>query len=229
MNEAMTGVSAINNDFHPSATDTTKKAVAKDKDLFLTMLVAQLKNQDPLSPLDATEYVSQIATFTQVEQLTSMNEQMGDLKGLFASSLTRLDLGYIGMEVESKLNSFSYKSGDTEFRYATAGAETVEIQIIDATGEVVRKIDGSSGGGEQAFVWDGKTNVGGQAEQGDYKVVIKALDANGNEVGSVLSMKGIVSEVITEHGLSILVYENGTNVESTSVVAVKKPLMSGAV
>lgn len=220
MTDTIAPLSSISN----QATDVasaTKNAHSKDYDMFLKMLVAQMKNQDPLSPMDPTEYVSQIATFTQVEQLTSMNTKMDGLYNSVGATLARMDMGYIGKEVESKLDVFSFKGGETEFRYVTAGSENVEIQILNVAGDVIRTENGVAGDGEHIFKWDGRDDSGAVVSEASYKIQLKAMDADGNDVPSLVSMRGIIDEVITENGVSILVYENGTSVDSSSVVSVK--------
>lgn len=221
-------IDAINN--VPSITTqganmvSNEDAVSQDKDMFLKLMIAQIRNQDPLQPMDPTEYVSQLATFSQLEQQTETNKQLASIGGIVAAVMSRADLSYIGMDVEAKLDVFTFDGKQIDFRYVTAGADKVEIAIIDDKGQVVRTVEGENASGEQEFSWDGRGDDGQQVADGNYRISINAFDADGVPVQSVVSMRGIVKEVITENGVSVLVYENGTAVDSNTVVAARKPL-----
>lgn len=203
-------------------------ASSKDYNMFLRLLTTQMKNQDPTAPVDATEFVSQIATFTQVEQLTQINSGVSELSKLFTGSLARLDLGYVGMEVEAKVDVFKFDGNPVDFRYVTNGAETVEISVVDVTGNKIRTVDGDATSGEQKFVWDGLNDDGSIAPQGQYRLEVVAKDAAGKQLDAVTSMRGLVEEVVTEAGVSILVYTNGTAVDSSMVVGARKPMVTAS-
>lgn len=204
---------------------TTSTKVDDDKNMFLKLMIAQIKNQDPLQPMDPTQYVSQLATFSQLEQQTETNKQLATVSSAVSAVMSRADLSYIGMDVESKLDIFAYKGNSTDFRYVTSGSDKVEIVISNDKGEAIRTVEGSAESGEQEFTWDGRDDNGELVANGNYKIAIKAVDSSGSAVQSVVSMRGIIKEVITENGVSVLVYENGTAVDSDMVVAARKPLI----
>lgn len=221
--EAISQIPSITN--HGSTHMSDQAAVDKDKDMFLKLMIAQIRNQDPLQPMDPTQYVSQLATFSQLEQQTQGNKILGSINGLMSSAMSRADLSYIGMDVESKLDVFSFKGNPTDFRYVSVGADKVEIVITDDQGQVVRTVEGKKESGEQEFTWDGRGDDGQIVAAGNYKIKLNAVDGDNRPVQSVVSMRGVVKEVITENGVSVLVYENGTAVDSNMVVAARKPLM----
>jgi len=220
--DAISQVPSITN--QGSSTVTDNMADNKDKDMFLKLMIAQIRNQDPLQPMDPTEYVSQLATFSQLEQQTETNKQLSSMSGIMSSVMSRADLSYIGMDVEAKLDVFAFKGAPTDFRYVTVGADKVEIVVIDENGDAVRTVEGSNTSGEQEFTWDGRGDDGQIVANGNYKININAVDGDGAPVQSVVSMRGVVKEVITENGVSVLVYENGTAVDSNRVVAARRPL-----
>jgi len=203
-------------------------ANSKDSEMFLKLLTAQLKNQDPTNPADATEYVAQIATFTQVEQLVQMNAGIGGLKAMLSAALGRLDMSYVGREVEAKVGEFLFDGSDVPFTYVSAGATEVEISVVDQAGETVFTAEGDPASGEHSFVWDGRTDGGSAAPAGPYRIVVKARNAEGADVDSVVSIKGVVDEVITENGASLLVLKNGTAFDSSAVVGVRNALADAA-
>lgn len=220
MTEAVNGVAGIS---EAARTDQNPAAakMGKEYEMFMKLLVAQMKNQDPLSPMDATEYVSQLATFSQVEQLTSVNAKLDGMSSVMVSGMARLDIGYIGKKVEAKISDFKADGNPVEFRYVTDGADSVQIVITDPDGNVVSETTGDASAGEQEFTWDSRNTSGDLVESGSYSIEVKGLDENGESVGSVVSMSGLVSEIITENGLSVLVYKNGTTVDSSDVVAIQ--------
>lgn len=220
--DAITQISSITSQGTAASTNTQ---VDDDKNMFLKLMIAQLKNQDPLEPVDPTQYVSQLATFSQLEQQTETNKQLATVSSSISAVMSRADLSYIGMDVEAKLDIFAYKGNPTDFRYVTSGSDKVEIVITNEKGETVRTVEGSVESGEQEFTWDGRGDNGQLVDNGNYKIAIKAVDADGNAVQSVVSMRGVIKEVITENGVSVLVYENGTAVDSDMVVAARKPLV----
>jgi len=221
--DAISQIPSITNQGSTSVSD--RAAIDKDKDMFLKLMIAQIRNQDPLQPMDPTQYVSQLATFSQLEQQTETNKQLASMSGVMSAVMSRADLSYIGMDVEAKLDVFAFKGNPTDFRYVTVASDKVEIVISNDKGEVVRTVEGSAENGEQEFTWDGRGDDGQLVANGNYKIKIKAVDGDGKDVQSVVSMRGVVKEVITENGVSVLVYENGTAVDSDMVVAARKPLM----
>lgn len=223
MTDAVDNVPSITNQGSNAISD--KQGVDKDKDMFLKLMIAQIRHQDPLQPMDPTQYVSQLATFSQLEQQTATNKQLQAIGSAMGAVMSRADLSYIGMDVEAKLDVFKFNGKPTDFRYVTVGADKVEIVISNEKGEVVRTIEGNAGAGEQELTWDGRGDDGQLVENGVFKVKINAVDGDNKEVQSVVSMRGVVKEVITENGVSVLVYENGTAVDSDMVVAARKPLV----
>lgn len=198
-------------------------ANSRDSEMFLKLLTTQLRNQDPTNPADATEYVAQIATFTQVEQLVQMNSGMSALQALLSSALGRLDLSYVGREVEAKVSEFRFDGDSVSFTYASAGAAEVEIVVLDRTGTAVFSMEGDPEAGEHSFEWDGRGDDGTVLPAGSYRIEARAKDASGRFADAVVSIRGVVDEVITENGASLLVLGNGTTVDSSMVVAARNP------
>lgn len=152
------------------------------KDDFLMLLVAQLQNQDPLSPSDPTEFTAQLAQFSSLEQLTSVNENLAqmiqdsnnsqELEQLSAFSL-------IGRQVEMQGPTFEYSGSPVGFGYTLdKNASAVSVHIVDANDQVVAVLpEASALAGSHDYVWDGTTLNGEQAAAGEYHVVIERTDA----------------------------------------------------
>src|SRR3546814_10358359 len=106
---------------------------ATDYETFLRLLTAQLRHQDPLSPADPTQFVSQLATFTQVEQSLLTNQQLGDMLSTLRASETTEAMSFMGRTVEAPMDSIRLAGEDVGFAYAVdSAAEKVTMVIKDA-------------------------------------------------------------------------------------------------
>ncbi|MFQ5587614.1 MAG: flagellar hook assembly protein FlgD [Nitrospiria bacterium] len=193
------------------------------KDVFLRLLTTQLKHQDPLEPMDGTEFVTQLAQFTQLEQTTSMNERLQEL----VEGNTALNhygvTGLIGKEVKVAGGAVSLaEGGSSELSYRLEGdANDVTIQVSDAAGGIVRSLTaGQQGSGMQSLHWDGRDQNGNALPAGTYQFEISARDADGGPVLSQQYSQGIVSRVRYEEGVSYLMV-NGEKVPAANVLSVK--------
>ena len=172
------------------------------KDDFLRLLVAQLRNQDPLSPASNQEFVAQLAQFSSLEQLMEMNKSMDsnlEMNGFVANSVNNsIASTFIGKEVRAVGNQVHlYEDGDTEIRFSQemASASTV-VKIYDAEGTYVRSLNlGARPGGGQALEWDGKDDSGERLPEGTYYIETLASDYEGNSIAAVSFMIGMVTGV----------------------------------
>src|SRR6185295_7764556 len=142
-----------------SSTGSTSDAAAKattDYNSFLTLLTAQLKFQDPLAPLDATQFVSQLSQFSSVEQAIVSNQKLDTIiKSLGANSMMA-DVGLIGHKVELAGNAVELNNGNASLTYSLANdAAQAGVVIRDASGNIVRSMAVDNGAGEHSLTWDG--------------------------------------------------------------------------
>lgn len=184
------------------AAATAKPVLGADFNMFLKLLTTQMQNQDPLSPMDSTQYTQQLAQYSQVEQTV---QQTGTLKDILARLSTQ-DMsqaaGFIGKDAVFSLAvsglgarpaSWSY----TADRAMTSGTAT----ITDAAGATVfTQVLGSSGT-SGAFGWDGTRADGTQAANGAYTLAIKGVDAAGTPVTATISSTGVVDDVTAKNGV----------------------------
>ena len=193
------------------------------KEAFLLLLTTQLKYQDPLAPLGSTEFVTQLAQFSQLEQMTGANERLDTLVTGNTSLNNYGATSLIGKEVKVTGGSFPFSNdGDSELSYKLEGdAKEVRLEIVDLNGKVVRFLDvGSQGEGLQTVLWDGKDFDGKTLPSGEYRFNISATDSEGETVLSDRFSTGIVTGVLYEDGSPYLIV-NGDKIPAGSVVAVK--------
>ncbi len=197
---------------------TTSKTKSLGKDDFLKMLVAQLKNQDPLKPMDGTEFASQLAQFSSLEQLTNMNTQLENL-GLYQTTMNNTQaVNLLGKVVSvNQGNQFQVDGATAEFGYnLPADAAQVSIRILDASGREVDRIDaGKQTAGLQNVTWNRGNNSTGM-----YSYQVNAFDAGGNAVEVETRMTGKVTAVQYKDN-AIYLTVNNQEVAFSDVVAVK--------
>ncbi len=192
------------------------------QDVFLRLLTTQLKHQDPLEPMNGTEFVAQLAQFTQLEQTTGMNQRLQELvDGNVALNQFGVT-GLIGKEVkvEGDLVMWS-ENGAVDLPYLLdAEAAEVVVQISNRNGQIVRTLrPGSQAAGLQSLSWDGRDQDGNALTSGEYLFEVAAKNIEGEAVGVVQYSQGEVSRVSYEEGISYLVV-NGQKVPASQIVSV---------
>ncbi|MCA9221534.1 MAG: flagellar hook assembly protein FlgD, partial [Planctomycetales bacterium] len=160
---AVTDITSAENLTNPvlSKTDSSRNKLAKDLDSFLTLLTSQLKNQDPLSPMDSTEFTNQLVSFAQVEQQINANENLTSLIDLTQQSITTNATNYIGKTIEALSKSFPLQQGSSKIAYGLADdAANATLLIRNEAGDIVYSAVADKSKGVHAFEWDGKDTYG---------------------------------------------------------------------
>ena len=178
--------SATNSVIPSSAAAAANEVV--DKNEFITLLVTQLKNQDPLNPMANEEFAVQLAQFTQVEQLIGINEKLENEQ---ASSDFSSMASYLGHEVvlDSDIVSVDNSEGGQISFDLRNDAEAVTVQLTDSAGIVREEVElGPMSAGKQSAVLSGLTT-----SSGEFNAVIKAVAADGTAFETKGNISGIVS------------------------------------
>ncbi len=200
---------------------TTKEEDVLGRDTFLTMLVAQLKNQDPLNPMDGTDFSAQLAEFSQLEQLMNLNDSMKELTTAFTSQSDLDATSYIGKEVSGKVDNIDVSGGIVTGGYFNLSqAGDVKVTIYDSEGKQVRTIfEGQKGAGPSSFSWDGKDSAGNRMPDGSYTYSVSVNSGFGyTDVANAVT--GKVEGVVYNEGKPYLVVE-GALVNPESLLSVK--------
>ncbi|MFA5592499.1 MAG: flagellar hook capping FlgD N-terminal domain-containing protein [Micavibrio sp.] len=184
-------------------TATAGVKLAEDFQQFLTLLTTQLQNQDPLSPMDSTEFTNQLVQFSQVEQQINMNQKMDNLVSLQLASISTVALGYVGMDISYLSAEMNY-DGTTpvDVNYALASeAVTSRINIYNEEGTLVYSHDAPKNVGTNKFTWNGTSTGGAPLEPGTYSVKIDALDKDGKVIENSTVVSGNVRGIETQNGV----------------------------
>jgi flagellar basal-body rod modification protein FlgD len=164
-----------------SVADATKEAA----DRFLTLLVTQLRNQDPLNPLDNAQVTTQLAQISTVSGINKLNDTVAALATSFTAAQYLQAAGLVGREVVVAGDKLALSEGKGGFGMAIAkDADTVQVTIKDAAGVIVRTIDlGAQKSGIRTFEWDGKDATGKALPDGEYRIAVTAT-AKGEPVAT---------------------------------------------
>jgi flagellar basal-body rod modification protein FlgD len=207
-------IDSINQTAGVGTSSQTGAAAAQDimgKEDFLTLLVAQLQNQDPLNPDEPTEFTAQLAQFSSLEQLFNMNESLDNLIASNTTSDNLSTLSTIGKDVAYYGDSFSFSGEPVELGYNLDGNATEVTLSIELNGVVYATIEGTDlTPGNHFFSWDGMTDDGTQAPLGEYNVILSARAADGESVGAAPIIRTEVTGVdLNAAGGSVLITANG--------------------
>jgi len=211
----------------PSLSAQAAPAAKQDlgsKDVFLKMLVAQMKNQDPQNPADSTQMSSQLAQFNMVEQQISTNKYLEQIAGSSGASTNSLDMasaGYLGHTVVINQSEVQYSGTPTNFGATlAANADSVYVTMTDAAGSPVRTMTlPASPAGEVQIQWDGRDDNGVKVNTGAYQVSIQAFDVAGQAVAASTQRTGIVDAIrSTPSGVELVVNGTPTSLANISEV-----------
>jgi len=212
---------------------STQKKNTKDmgKDQFLTLLIEQLKNQDPLAPMDNTEFTQQMATFSNLEQMFKINDNLVALQQISASANSTQSLGLIGKDVMA--------TGDSVFVGADGTAAPINfnlsedvtsavINVLDSTGSAVRRIDcAAMSAGAQEYKWDGRGDDGQPLAAGMYKFVVSATGRNGKDLQVDPYMTGRVDSISLENGITYA-HVGGSKLMMSDITKISLPTAGSA-
>ena len=200
------------------ASSSTK--LSTDLNSFLTLLTSQLKNQDPLSPMDSTQFTNQLVQFSQVEQQININGNLTSLIGLTQQNIASNVVNYIGKTIEGPSNQAPLINGALKASYnVTDTAASLNVAVKNAKGDIVFSKTGDATKGVHEFDWDGKDSNGIQQPDGTYTLEVSALAADGSSVDTSTTVFGKVTGVTSVNGVTTLLMGN-IGIPVTSVLAV---------
>ncbi|MFH2093655.1 MAG: FlgD immunoglobulin-like domain containing protein [Pseudomonadota bacterium] len=213
----------ITSSYQSSTAEKTQKDDALGRDTFLTLLVAQLQNQDPLNPMDGTDFSSQLAQFSQLEQLINMNDSMSMLASSFSQKSEGDALSYIGKQITGNVDVMNVDQGTvTGGFYNLSEPSDVMVTITDADGKTIKTLyDGQQGVGSHIIAWDGTDSAGNAVDDGKYHYTVMGNSGHGfSKIPS--SVTGTVEGVAYNDGQPYLVVQ-GVLVDPKSLTSVIDP------
>ena len=189
----VSGVSSPSSD--PSTLSGQASSLAGNFDTFLSLLTTQLKNQDPLDPLDTNQFTQQLVEFSGVEQQLNTNSYLQTLVQSTQNSQNNAAVSYIGKQITSGGLDSDLVNGQATWSYNAPEAATVTATIKDAKGNQVYTETGKIDAGPGQFNWDGVGSDGTPEPNGTYTISMTATDANGKVVDIDTQTTGVVTGV----------------------------------
>jgi len=196
----------VNSFLDQTAATTTDKKDPLGRDAFLTMLVAQLKNQDPLNPMQGSDFSAQLAQFSSLEQLYNVNDNLESIKSDFDKDSEANLLDYIGKEVLSTGNTLTLKEGESlGANYGLDKSAATVINIFDKNGfQIAQLTPGLQEAGVHKVEWDGRGADGSTYPDGSFSYKVLELDQNGNYTAVDTGISGKITGVTFDQGTPYL-------------------------
>ena len=217
----VSGVSSTTNSATAGLASDTN-TIAGNFDTFLSLLTTQLKNQNPLDPLDTNQFTSQLVQFSSVEQQLKSNSFLQSLVQSTQNSQNNAVVSYIGKTVTSSGINSDLSNGQATWSFNLPQAATVQVTIKDANGNQVYSEKGSLAAGNGQFNWDGTKTDGTTAPDGTYSISIDAKTAQGAYVAASTQSTGVVSGVDFSGSEPSLIVGT-SNIKLSDVTSVRAP------
>jgi flagellar basal-body rod modification protein FlgD len=198
-------VSGITDGYGPVVGQQANDPASIDRMDFMTLLVAQIKNQDPMSPMDNAQFTSQITQFTMLDEMQSMNAKLEENLMVGQTINNTAMLGLVGKNVTVEGNKVWMSEGTTsESVLAADGPGSVTIEVTDDTGHVVATYRSSVERGLNDITWDGKLENGETAPDGNYSITVTPTDGN-DDLAFTTLMTGPVEGLRYEGNMAVVI------------------------
>lgn len=188
---------------------------------FLQLLVTELQNQDPLNPMDNTQFISQLAQFTALEQTTNLANAFTQFQNNFSNFVQLQSAALIGKTVSTQNNTVDVIAGQPgQIGFDLPANAYVTLQITDSNGNTVNTINlGEMSAGMHTYQWNGLNANGIQVQNGTYNYQIQALESDGTKLLLSGTNSGVVQSVQIENG-QVYVVVNGTVYPISSITQI---------
>jgi flagellar basal-body rod modification protein FlgD len=195
---------------------------------FLSLLTTQLKNQDPLSPLDSNQFTQQLVQMSGVEAQLAGNNLLQQVASNTSNGVSTA-VSLIGKNVKAVSDSAALTGGKAQWTYnLPSDATDLKLEVLDSTGKVVHaEAPSDMKAGDHDYAWNGKDMTGTTLPDGTYTLRVTATDAKGEKITTTSYVKGTVSAVEQSNGATTITV-NGTKVPWNSVATITDAAASGS-
>lgn len=217
-----TAVSSATSVAATTSTTSTTTAEVSDYDTFLKMLTAQAKYQDPLEPMDSSEYASQLAQFSMVEKQTENNALLSSIAQQMGLANMAAMSGWVGMDARAAAPA--YFDGSTPIAVSpnpAASSDTVELVVSDSSGSEVQRI--TLPVSADAYEWDGLDDNGTAFASDTYTFVVESIANEEVILSEMAEVYSTVAETQMQGTDVILILEGGSAILASSVTALRDP------
>jgi flagellar basal-body rod modification protein FlgD len=190
---------------------------------FLNLLMTQLQNQDPSSPLDTSQFTTQLVEFAGVAQQISTNQSLSQLIQLTQSGEVLNSSSIVGKQVDVASTQMPLQNGAAELQFTPTQAGPVAIAVYNSSNQQVANATVQATAGTNTWTWNGQDGSGAQLPDGPYTVAVEGLDASGNTTAVPFTVVGTATGVQMQSGNVML--QMGS--ESVNFTAVQSVVQSG--
>lgn len=204
-----------------TASQDNTGVISSDFETFLVMLTAQIQNQDPLNPMDSSDYATQLATFSSVEQQVLTNELLRD--GGAGGGMGGLSdvAGWVGMEGAHDGPVSADGSPVTLQVDLPAGALKHELVVKSTSGLEITRSDISNA--STPFVWNGTASDGSALLPGVYDLEVVSTTSAGGQTTTQVETYAAIKEVRMTNGAAEVVLSNGAVIDASRVSGLRTP------
>jgi flagellar basal-body rod modification protein FlgD len=178
-----------------SSLGSSRQTIAENFDVFLQILTTQLRNQNPLDPLDTNQFTQQLVQFTGVEQQLKTNEFLQAMMLATQNASNSQAVSYVGKMVTASGNKAELVNGRAQWHFAVDQPANISVTVRDMNGNTVYTKAGEVEQGESIFNWDGVGSDGNKRPDGSYSITIEARNQDGKLIDVATEMTGEVTGV----------------------------------
>ncbi len=187
---------------------------------FLSLLMTQLKNQDPTSPTDTNQFTTELVQFSSVQQQINTNASLTKLIQLTQGGEVLQASSLVGKPVQVTSDHLALQGGTGGVAFTTAASEPVSIAVYADSGAQLRSASVTSTAGANSWTWDGKNGQGQQLADGSYKVVVTTSDASGSAQPVPFTVSGTATGV-QRNGTALTLQLGALGVDLSAVQSVQ--------
>ena len=208
----------------PTASSTALAQTSEDYNMFLKLLTTQMTNQDPLEPMDSSEYTSQLVEYSQVEQSIQQTDTLNSILAALSTQSITQATGLIGnaAQFDTAVSGLSERA-DASWNYVAERDVTgITATVTDAKGKTVATIPLEVPAKAGTISWDGMLATGEKAPAGSYTLSIAATAIGGDKVPVAITSSGVVSEVVSGTG-GVTLGVNGVQIPMAQLIKLTAP------
>jgi flagellar basal-body rod modification protein FlgD len=233
MSDILSGLSPTSSIATPSVTSTASSSTGSatssqmlGENAFLKLLIAQLQNQDPLNPADSTDFVTQLAQFSAVEQATQQSQTLSQMSTQLNSIAGQSAVSMIGDNVQVQASQLNFNGSlPTQSTFTLgAAAANVSVTITDSNSNTVQTINlGAQRAGPCTVTWNGQSSAGLTEPAGTYNYTVNATTSGGAPVSVSQQLQGTVTNVTYTGGVPYLQLSSGATAPLSGLLSVSPP------
>ena len=176
---AAAGASSTGSSAPASTGSSALTSLSNNFNTFLQMLMTQLKNQDPTSPMDSNQFTTELVQFSSVEQQINTNTSLTSLIQLTQAGQIMNSSSMVGKTVEVNSTDLSLQNGQAKIHFTSPGDEPVAISVTTDAGVKLLDTTTQATSGSNSWTWNGKTTGGTTLPDGPYKVTVTGTNTDG--------------------------------------------------